>query len=158
MTTNATDSKNNNNHGDRLGSRRFLTNALRYPEKTLGDARASISPEYLFSERNGTAFAFTLSRDIDHDGEIDDHGDLHRERLPGALTTTSTPTAIPLSRLSREVREAVDCDPMYGEFLRIRKDLLTSNANYLWHWSIFSSIKIITRYDLNAHPIRAPSG
>lgn len=128
----ATDSNNTNNHHRGEGgvggsSRRFLTNALRYPEKMLGDARASISPEYLFSERNGSVAAAPASvdvsaalprRDVDREDKIDDRGGLHRERVPGTTTTTTTPMAIPLSRLSREVREAVDCDPMYGEFLR----------------------------------------
>ena len=104
VTNPAIDSNDANNHHRGDGgvgggiSRRFLTNALRYPEKFLGDARASISPEYLFSERNGPAAVSAVAsaalprRDVDRE-------------------------AIPLSRLSREVREAVDCDPLYGEFL-----------------------------------------
>ena len=75
--------------GSNKSSKKFLTNALRYPEKTLGDASVSVLPEYLFSERNGTVA--TVSRHANHpDG------------------------AIPLSRLSKEVRHAVDSDPMYG--------------------------------------------
>ena len=113
-----TDSTNGNNRGgasDKVG-KRFLTTALRYPEKTLGDARASVSPEYLFSERNGAAAANAASsRDGDRGGDdADDHRDLPRERrLP--VPTTAMPPATPLSRLSKEVREAVDSDPMYGE-------------------------------------------
>ena len=107
-----TDSTGSNRGGDKVG-KGFLTSALRYPEKALGDARASVSPEYLFSERNGAAAAAGAnaesSRDDDRDGDdADDHPDLPRGRLP--LTR-----AIPLSRLSKEVREAVDSDPMYGE-------------------------------------------
>jgi len=78
-----------NSGGSNKSSKKFLTNALRYPEKTLGDASVSVLPEYLFSERNGTVAI--VSRHANHpDG------------------------AIPLSRLSREVRHAVDSDPMYG--------------------------------------------
>ena len=118
-TARTTDSTNSNHRGggDKVG-KRFLTTALRYPEKTLGDARASVSPEYLFSERNGAAAAVAganaaSSRDDDRDGDdVDERRDLLSERrLPVATT------AIPLSRLSKEVREAVDSDPMYGESL-----------------------------------------
>ncbi len=98
--------------GGRVG-RRFLTNALRYPEKALGDARASISPEYLFSEGNGAAPLRDDDRGgLDLAGDDSHRHDPPRERPPA---TTATPPAIPLSRLSREVREAVDSDPMYGE-------------------------------------------
>jgi hypothetical protein len=79
------------NSGSNNFSKKFLTNALRYPEKTLGNASVSILPEYLFSERNGTTVG-TVSR----------HVNIHPDG------------AIPLSRLSKEVRQAVDSDPMYG--------------------------------------------
>jgi hypothetical protein len=83
------DASSSHSGGSNKSSKKFLTNALRYPEKTLGDASVSVLPEYLFSERNGTVA--TVSRHANHpDG------------------------AIPLSRLSKEVRHAVDSDPMYG--------------------------------------------
>ena len=160
-----TDSTNGNNRGggsDKVG-KRFLTTALRYPEKTLGDAPASVSPEYLFSERNGAAAAAAAnaasSRDDDRDGDdVDDHRNLPRERrLP--VTTTAMPPAIPLSRLSKEVREAVDSDPMYGEslgFVGFRGCIdfcfFRTPALFLSVWRVnFSNIQK-TNDDSNAYP------
>ncbi|KAL3794846.1 hypothetical protein ACHAW5_004368 [Stephanodiscus triporus] len=71
--------------------------------------------------RNGAAAAAevnaTSSRVDGRYGDGDDDDD-DVERLSSTTTTTTTttkpPRAIALSRLSREVREAVDSDPMYG--------------------------------------------
>ena len=158
-----TDSTNGNNRGGGSDKviKRFLTTALRYPEKTLGDARASVSPEYLFSERNCAAAAANAasSRDDDRDGDdVEDHRDLPRERrLP--VTTTAMPPPIPLSRLSKEVREAVDSDPMYGEslgFVGFRGFIdfyfFRTPALFLSVWRVnFSNIQK-TNDDSNAYP------
>jgi hypothetical protein len=87
----------NSSEGKQAGSivnsaihRKFVTEAVRHPEKELGDATTSISPDYMFSEKKG-------------------RGSVHKE---------NDSPHIPLSRLSLEVREAVDADPMYGECSR----------------------------------------
>ena len=79
--------------GNALSSaqRKFITEAIRHPEKLLGDASTSVSPEYLFSETKGSG--------------------RHRKED----TTSSDSLHVPLSRLSLEVREAVSADPMYGK-------------------------------------------
>jgi hypothetical protein len=69
--------------------KKFITEAIRHPEKTLGDASAAVSPEYLFSESKG--------------------------RGRNAREDAGNSRYIPLSRLSLEVKEAVASDPMYGE-------------------------------------------
>ena len=76
--------------GASVNHRKFITEAIRHPEKELGDASNSVSPEYLFSESKGRS--------------------IHQE------TDDNDLQYIPLSRLSLEVREAVDSDPMYGGF------------------------------------------
>jgi hypothetical protein len=78
----------NSNSGTNL--KKFITEAIRHPEKTLGCSSSSISPEYLFSENKGSGA---------QNNERENHDSLIR-----------------LSRLSLEVRGAVDSDPMYGEF------------------------------------------
>jgi hypothetical protein len=67
--------------------RKFITEAIRYPERVLGDASNSVSSEYLFSESKGKRSCGKEENEY-----------------------------IPLSRLSLEVREAVGSDPLYGEF------------------------------------------
>ncbi|KAL7543008.1 hypothetical protein ACHAWF_007299 [Thalassiosira exigua] len=74
-------------------TKKFVTEALRHPEKTLGGASRSVLPEYRFSERKGSG---AKVRDEEKDEGGEDYG------LPR------------LSRLALEVREAVDADPMYG--------------------------------------------
>jgi hypothetical protein len=77
--------------------KKFVSDALRHPEKNLGCASTSLLPEYLFSENVGKG---KRKKEDNHDNN-NMHGDeAHR---------------IPLSRLSLEVREAVDSDPMYGK-------------------------------------------
>ena len=82
---------NNNSAKASTATKKFITQSLRYPEKLLGCASTSILSEYLFSEKvssnNVTEPAMQSNSDAEH---------------------------IPLSRLSLEVREAVDSDPMYG--------------------------------------------
>lgn len=73
-----------------VNNRKFITEAIRHPEKELGDASTSVSAEYLFSESKGRS--------------------VHKEK------GDSDSQCIPLSRLSLEVREAVDSDPMYGMY------------------------------------------
>ncbi len=79
-------------------TRKFITQSLRHPEKMLGCASTSILPEYLFSEKvssNSTDTADSISPS-QRDNRNDDT------------------SLILLSRLSLEVREAVDSDPIYG--------------------------------------------
>lgn len=88
--------------------KKFVTEALRHPEKMLGCASASVLPEYLFSEKNGATnkrgrtLIDSFSNKpfcVVHKMRMEDHGN---ENVG------------PLSRLSLEVREAVDSDPLYG--------------------------------------------
>ena len=84
----------NNTTKASAATRKFITQSLRHPEKMLGNASTSILPEYLFSEKVSSNISDTIalpSRDRNDDTNL-----------------------IPLSRLSVEVREAVDADPMYG--------------------------------------------
>lgn len=71
--------------------KKLVSEALRHPEKNLGCASTSLLPEYLFSENAGRGKR----------KKWEDNHDMHDD--------------IPLSRLSIEVREAVDSDPMYGK-------------------------------------------
>jgi len=75
-------------------TRKFITESLRHPEKMLGCASTSILPEYMFSEKVSSNVA---------DPVPSSHCDINDDT-----------NLIPLSRLSLEVREAVNSDPMYG--------------------------------------------
>eukprot|EP00571_Detonula_confervacea_P011101 CAMPEP_0172306886 /NCGR_PEP_ID=MMETSP1058-20130122/7863_1 /TAXON_ID=83371 /ORGANISM="Detonula confervacea, Strain CCMP 353" /LENGTH=367 /DNA_ID=CAMNT_0013018915 /DNA_START=97 /DNA_END=1200 /DNA_ORIENTATION=- len=90
---------NNNNR------KKFITEALRHPEKVLGCASTSILPEYMFSEKNGT---ITISSGGEQ--QLVDHF----SRKPLYAVMAKNDCAPLLSRLSLEVREAIDLDPMYG--------------------------------------------
>lgn len=96
--------------------KKFVSEALRYPEKNLGCASTSILPEYLFSEN---ARGRRNKREEGHDIQNDTHDDDSRQ--------------IPLSRLSLEVREAVDSDPMYGKKLAWRKNINCRRAQKCLH-------------------------
>ena len=109
VATLPTPSNNNNNNGGTINKssssshaslsgvqRKFITDAIRYPEKQLGSASLSVSPEYLFSENKGR---YGLRQQ--HQQQSDDG--------------TNESSCIPLSRLALEVKEAVASDPMYGE-------------------------------------------
>ncbi len=76
--------------------KKFVSDALRHPEKNLGCASTSLLPEYLFSEN--------IERGGKRKKKEDNH-DMHDDDAQ----------RIPLSRLSLEVRETVDSDPMYGK-------------------------------------------
>jgi hypothetical protein len=89
-SSNSSSNQLENTMGASVNHRKFITEAIRHPEKELGDASNSVSPEYLFSESKGRS--------------------IHQE------TDDNDLQYIPLSRLSLEVREAVDSDPMYGGF------------------------------------------
>lgn len=89
-SSNSSSNRLENAMGASVNIRKFTTEAIRHPEKELGAATNSVSPEYLFSESKGR----NIHKEIDEN-------DLQY---------------IPLSRLSLEVREAVDSDPMYGVF------------------------------------------
>jgi len=94
-------------------SKKFTTEALRHPEKVLGCASLSILSEYLFSEKNGGGRRqhcstaeddFSRGKPKSHPEEGAKDCRLQQEELGQE----------PLSRLSLEVREAIDSDPMYG--------------------------------------------
>ena len=88
--------------------KKLVSEALRYPEKNLGCASTSLLPEYLFSENAGRGGKRKKKKE-----EEDDNHDIHNNDMHDDDTQH-----IPLSRLSLEVREAVDLDPMYGKSLR----------------------------------------
>jgi len=82
-------STTNNTTKASAATRKFITQSLRHPEKMLGCASTSILPEYLFSEKVSSNAT---------------------DSIPPSLDANN----ISLSRLSLEVREAVECDPIYG--------------------------------------------
>lgn len=84
-------STTNNTTKASAGTRKFITQSLRHPEKMLGCASTSILPEYLFSEKVSSNNTDTIPPSLNANDDL-----------------------IPLSRLSLEVREAVDSDPIYG--------------------------------------------
>ncbi|KAL9188894.1 hypothetical protein ACHAXT_011384 [Thalassiosira profunda] len=89
----------NKSKGTSTHVKKFVTEALRHPEKVLGCASTAILPEYLFSEKKGAARTEPL---LDQFSGLTLHDEIDGNSLQ------------PLSRLSREVREAIDSDPMYG--------------------------------------------
>ena len=86
--------------------RKFITEALRNPEKILGCASTSIVPAYLFSEKKGRGQQHQQlkSNEKDQARHID-----NLSQKPGFNEHNP-----PLSRLALEVREAIDSDPLYG--------------------------------------------
>jgi hypothetical protein len=96
--------------------KKFVTEALRHPERMLGCASAALLPEYLFSEKNGatTARGRTLLDPFSQKPLYD--ADVTRVAEEGTDPSDHRPSRpAPLSRLCVEVREAVDSDPLYGE-------------------------------------------
>lgn len=85
-------------------NKKFITEALRYPAKMLGCATKSILPEYLFSEKLSSSSTNNFSDSIIVPTSNDEKSD----------KTTTMINLIPLSRLSIEVKEAVESDPLYG--------------------------------------------
>ena len=111
-TTNNTNSSSNLNAGiDATYKKKLVSEALRHPERSLGCASTSILPEYLFSENAGKEGKRKKN---------EDKRDIHNDEVEEPR--------IPLSRLSLEVREAVDSDPMYGKRERI-SIIFTSQSN-----------------------------
>ena len=92
--------------------RKFITEAIRHPEKLLGDASTSVSAEYLFSESKGKQ-----------------HRKMENESI-----------CIPLSRLSLEVKEAVGSDPMYGRLYIFEDDALQLADVFQCHGFFFDYI------------------
>ncbi|KAL9188876.1 hypothetical protein ACHAXT_011366 [Thalassiosira profunda] len=82
--------------------KKFVTEALRHPEKVLGCGSTAILPEYLFSEKKG---------DVRKEPLLDPFSGLN---MHDEIDSENGDSLQPLSRLSREVREAIDSDPMYG--------------------------------------------
>ena len=107
--------------------KKFTTEALRHPEKLLGNASVSILPEYLFSERNGalgTSTTTNAATSSEGGGErkqlVDNFSQLpfydETEKCnAGSCSLVDKQDVVALSRLSLEVREAVESDPMYGK-------------------------------------------
>lgn len=100
---------NNNNNNTTKNVKKFVTEALRHPEKTLGNACASLLPEYAFSEKNGCAIIRRGERLVDNFSGKPLYDDDSANAENG-----SSDAEMPLSRLCLEVREAIDSDPMYG--------------------------------------------
>eukprot|EP00581_Thalassiosira_minuscula_P014465 CAMPEP_0183732868 /NCGR_PEP_ID=MMETSP0737-20130205/39567_1 /TAXON_ID=385413 /ORGANISM="Thalassiosira miniscula, Strain CCMP1093" /LENGTH=381 /DNA_ID=CAMNT_0025965993 /DNA_START=147 /DNA_END=1292 /DNA_ORIENTATION=- len=117
---------NNKNHAAAsTNSKKFVTEALRHPEKLLGCASSSILPEYLFSEKNHSGGANNATTNATRKVLTDGFSGkplYEADRTNKAITddaSTQYPTRqqrslMPLSRLCLEVREAIDSDPMYG--------------------------------------------
>ena len=121
QTTTPKHTNNNNNN------KKFTTEALRHPEKLLGNASVSILPEYLFSERNGalgtstTTNAATSSEGggerkqlVDNFSQLPFYDETEKSNA-GSFSLVDKQDVVALSRLSLEVREAVESDPMYGK-------------------------------------------
>ena len=106
----SSDSNNTTNN------KKFATIALRHPEKILGNASRSILPEYLFSERNDNTIIEKQCQLIDNFSGLPLDYDKQDEEK------------VVLSRLSLEVREAIDSDPMYG-----KKSVATVNKRFSYH-------------------------
>lgn len=117
-----TTSKHTNNN-----NKKFTTEALRHPEKLLGNASLSILPEYLFSERNGTLGTATITSNcatslggegrrqlIDNFSQLPLNDETEKSST-GSSNSLNKQDVVALSRLSLEVREAVESDPMYGK-------------------------------------------
>ena len=108
-------------------NKKFTTEALCHPEKLLGNASVSILPEYLFSERNGalgTSTTTNAATSSEGGGErkqlVDNFSQLpfydETEKCnAGSCSLVDKQDVVALSRLSLEVREAVESDPMYGK-------------------------------------------
>lgn len=126
-TINNSNSNNNpsnrgggNNNSSSTAKKKFVTEALRYPEKTLGYASLSVLPEYLFSEKNGS-------------------GRLPMDEGSGKPSRDDDDELPLLSRLSLEVREAIDADPMYGESCILLQLLPRERWGHCVHRQISSS-------------------
>ena len=89
---------------------------MRHPEKVLGNASLAILSEYQFSERNGTFGSGSRQQNNDQSdtssSPIMVGQDLNS--LVGQQRREDE-VIVPLSRLAREVRQAINSDPMYGK-------------------------------------------
>lgn len=97
---NATNRGGGGGSNSNITTKKFVTEALRHPEKMLGCASTSILPEYQFSENNGATGGERIIVDSFSQKPLHNDDDGNSSRL--------------LSRLCLEVRGAIDSDPMYG--------------------------------------------
>lgn len=104
------------NSNNTTNNKKFATIALRHPEKILGNASRSILPEYLFSERNDNTIEKQCQLIDNFSGLPLDYDQQDEEKVV-------------LSRLSLEVREAIDSDPMYG-----KKSVATVYKRFSYHY------------------------
>lgn len=116
-SSNSVSSDSNNT----TNNKKFATIALRHPEKILGNASRSILPEYLFSERNDNTIIEKQCQLIDNFSGLPLDYDKQDEEK------------VVLSRLSLEVREAIDSDPMYG-----KKSVATVYKRFSYHLTTIS--------------------
>ena len=97
-------------------NKKYTTEAIRHPEKALGNASLAILSEYQFSERNGSFGSGSRQ-------QINDQSDTSSSPMKNDTNMNSLArhqaggdeVIVPLSRLAREVRHAIDSDPMYGK-------------------------------------------
>ena len=101
-----------------INTKKFVTEAIRYPEKVLGCASTSILPEYLFSEKNGSATIINTNNNLkkrEGGGQEQQSSSVLLDNFSQKPLYENNEVSYPsLSRLSLEVRWAIDMDPMYG--------------------------------------------
>jgi len=99
-------------------NKKYTTEAIRHPEKVLGNASLAILSEYQFSERNGSFGSG--SRQQINDQSNNSSSPIMVDQNLNSLASyqgegEEDEVIVPLSRLAREVRHAIDSDPMYGK-------------------------------------------
>jgi len=115
-SSSSTTSRSNKNNTS--VNKKYTTEAIRHPEKVLGNASLAILSEYQFSERNGSFGSG--SRQQNNDQSDTSSSSMKVGQDLNRLTSyqgegEKEEVIVPLSRLAREVRHAIDSDPMYGE-------------------------------------------
>jgi len=110
-TTTSRSNKNNTSV-----NKKYTTEAIRHPEKVMGNASLAILSEYQFSERNGSFGSGSRQQNNNQSNNSSSPimvgqnlNSLARHQAGG------DEVMVPLSRLAREVRHAIDSDPMYGK-------------------------------------------
>jgi len=111
-SSSSTTSRSNKNNTS--VNKKYTTEAIRHPEKVLGNASLAILSEYQFSERNGS-FGSGSRQQIND--QCDTSSFLVGQDLNSLVVQQrrEDEVIVPLSRLAREVRHAIDSDPMYGK-------------------------------------------
>lgn len=97
-------------------NKKYTTEAMRHPEKLLGNARLAILSEYQFSERNGSFGSGSRQQNNDQSNNSSSSIKVGQDlnSLVGQQRREDE-VIVPLSRLAREVRQAINSDPMYGK-------------------------------------------